>query len=141
VNANVVARMAVTAIGATALAIGSFGAVSAFTSALAPDQVGTRTDVDDPTGRRELDRVLHAQLECIRGELEETLAPGAVVYVPLDPATPGAELWQQRLTEMAFPLATFADAPGPGVVTLTVVQDDTGTGCTGRLLVARTGSG
>lgn len=138
---NVVARIAVTAIGAVALAFGSFGAVSSFTSALAPDQVGSTTDVEDPVGRRELDRVLHAQLECIRGELEATLPSGAVVYVPLDPATPGAELWQQRLTEMAFPLATFAEAPGPGVVTLTIARDDTGTGCTGVVLVTRTGSG
>lgn len=140
-NPNGVARIAVTAIGAAALALGSFGAVSSFLSAVAPDQVGRETDIDDPAGRRELDRVLHAQLECIRGDLEETLAPDTVVYVPLDPATPGAEFWQQRLTEMAFPLATFAVAPGPDVVTITIARDDTGAGCTGVLLVASTGSG
>ncbi len=139
-NPNVVARIAVTTIGAAALAFGSVGAVAAFTGALAPDQVGTKTDVDDPAGRRELDRVMHAQLECIRQDLEGTLAPGSVVYVPLDPATPGAELWQQRLTEMAFPLATVAPAPGPGIVTLTIARDDTGGGCTGVLLVTTTGS-
>jgi hypothetical protein len=44
-------------------------------------------------------------------------------------------MWKQRLTEMAFPLATIVDEPGPGVITLSVRGDDTGTGCTGALLV------
>lgn len=139
-NPNVVARIAVAAIGAVVLVLGTFGAVSAFRSALEPDPTGIAPDLTTDAGRRELARVQHAQFECIRDELDGALGPGAVVYVPLDPSSPDPDLWKQRLIEMAFPFATVVDEPGPGVVTLTVAPDDTGSGCTGVKLVTATGS-
>lgn len=139
-NPNVVARTAVAAIGVATLVLGASGAVSATRSALASAPAGTQPSLTDPAGRFELARVQHAQFECIRDRLEAVLEPGDTVYVPLDPAGLDADLWKQRLTEMAFPLATIVDAPGSGVTTLTVVRDDTGNGCTGALLVVGTGS-
>ena len=135
-NPNLVARTAVAAIGVVVLVIGSFGAASAFSSALAGDAIGTKPDPVDPVGRRELDRIHHAQFECIRDELPAVLGSDAVVYVPLDPDAPEPDLWKQRLAEMAFPLATIVDEPRPGAVRLTVAPDDSGTGCTGVRLVA-----
>ena len=126
-NPNVVARVAVAVIGAATLVLGASGAVSAARSAVAPEP-------------NEITRVQHARFECIRERLEDALEPGAVVYVPLAPGPLDADLWKQRLIEMAFPLATVVDAPGPGVTTLSVRPDDTGTGCTGVLLVVETGS-
>lgn len=140
-NPNVVARTAVAAIGAVVLVLGAFGAASAFRSALEPDSVGIEPDLTTDAGRRELARLQHAQFECMRDELAGALGAGAVVYVPLDPSSPDPDLWKQRLIEMAFPLATVVDDPGPGVVTLTVAPDDSGSGCTGVKLVATTGSG
>jgi len=138
VNRDVVARSAVAAIGAVALVAGSFGAVSAFRSAIASDPPGIQADAADPAGRRELDRIHHAQFECIRGRVQDALGSGATVHVPLDPAAPEPDLWQQRLVEMAFPHATIVDAPAPGVTTLTVASDATGDGCTGVVLVVTT---
>lgn len=134
-NPNVVARIAVAAIGAVVLVVASFGAVGALGSALAPDAIGATPDPLDPVGRRELDRIHHAQFECVRDQLPGVLEPGVRVHVPLDPEAPEPDLWQQRLKEMAFPLATVVDDPEPGAVLLTMAVDDTGTGCTGVRLV------
>ena len=135
-NPNVVTRTAVVAIGAVVLVVGSFGAVTAFTSALAPEAVGTEPDPLDPAGRRELDRIHHAQFECIRDALPAAIGSATTAYVPLDPDAPEPDLWKQRLAEMAFPLATVVDEPEPGSIRLTVEADDDGTGCTGVRLVA-----
>jgi hypothetical protein len=141
VNPNVVARTAVAAIGVVVLVLGALGATSAFRSAIATDPVGTEPGLVDDAGTRELARVQHAQFECIRADLEDVLDPGQTVFVPLDPGAPDPDLWKQRLTEMAFPLATIVDQPGPGVTTLTVAPDTTGEGCTGVLLVTTPGAG
>ena len=135
-NPNAVARIAVAAIGAVVLVVGSFGAVAAFSSAIAPDAIGTTPDPLDPVGRRELDRIHHAQFECIRDQLPAAIGSAEAVHVPLDPDAPEPDLWKQRLAEMAFPLATVVDTPEPGAIRLTVEVDDDGTGCTGVRLLA-----
>ena len=137
---NAVGRTAVAAIGVVVLAIGAVPATSAFRSALAPEAPGTWPDVLDPAGRRELDRIHHAQFECIRDDLESRVAVGTPIHVPLNPATPeNPTMWQQRLTELAYPVGPIVEAPGPGVTVLTLAGDEVGDGCTGVVLVVDPG--
>jgi hypothetical protein len=131
----------VAAIGAAVLVLFALGAVGAFRSALASDDPSTAPSLSDDAGKRALARVQHAQFECIRGELGLALGSGSRAYVPLEPTSADPDLWKQRLTEMAFPLAEIVDQPGPGVTTLVVVPDPTGGGCDGVRLVATTGAG
>ena len=130
---NLVARSAVVVIGVLVFVIGAVGAGAAFRSVLI-------NEATDPDRAVEFDRIHHAQFECIRDDVAEQVPPGSLVHVPLDPAAPEADLWKQRLIELAFPVATIVDEAGPGVTTLTVTKDDTGEGCTGVLLVVTPGS-
>lgn len=133
---NVLVRTAVAAIGVSVLVLGAIPATGAFRSALEPEVVGTWPDALDPAGRRELDRIHHAQFECIRDDLVAQVPTGTPVFVPLNPATPeNPTMWQQRLTELAYPVGPIVDAPGPGVTTLTLAGDEVGDGCTGVVLV------
>jgi hypothetical protein len=130
-------RAALTAaLGVVVLAAGTGPAVFWFLWAIASaDARPTDPSTVEAVLRR--DRLQHAQFECIRESVIDQVAPGSSVFVPLDPAAPEPDLWQQRLIELAYPVATIVEAPGVRTLTLRVTQA-TPSECNGvRLVVER----
>lgn len=131
------ARTVVGATGAIVLVIGAVPAVVLSLSAIASETID-RSDPSRTESGLNRDRLHHAQFECIRESVVRQVAPGSTVFVPLDPATVEAPLWHQRLSELAYPVATIVETPGPATLTLRIAGDPASK-CGGVRLVVEQG--
>ena len=85
--------------------------------------------------------VMTEQFACIGVRLAERLPPGSVVAVGDLRASGSEALWQQRLTEMAFPVATITDDPARATHVITVARTMSPESCSGFDLIITPGGG